>query len=88
MKGEFLKAMEVNSRAYAKVLDVSEEIADLARKNGALAAGISGTGPATVAICERGVAGPLADRLKERGGAVILARMNHTPAREVVPRLL
>lgn len=88
MRGEFLKAMEVNSRAYAKVLDVSEEIADFARKNGALAAGISGTGPATVAICERGVAGPLADRLRERGGAVILARMNHTPAREVVPRLL
>ena len=87
-KGQFLKAMEVNSRAYAKVLDVSEDIVDFARKNGAIAAGISGTGPATVAVCERGSAGPLANILKGREGTVILARMNHTPAREVVPRLL
>ncbi len=88
LKGEFLKAMEANSRAYAKVLDVSEDVVDLARKNGALAAGISGTGPATVAICERGKAGPLAKALKNQEGRLILARMNHTPAREVVPRLL
>jgi shikimate kinase len=88
MEGQFLKAMELNSRAYSKVLDVSEEIADLARKNGALAAGISGTGPATVAVCERGGAGPLAARLREEEGTVLVARMNHTPAREVVPRLL
>ncbi len=88
MKGEFLKAMELNSRAYAKVLDVSEDIAELARKNGALAAGISGTGPATVAICERGKAGPLARVIGGREGSVILARMNHVPAKEVVPRLL
>lgn len=47
LAGEYLKAIEVNSRAYAKVLDVSEDIAQIARKKGALAAGISGTGPAT-----------------------------------------
>ncbi len=88
MKGEFLKAMELNSRAYAKVLDVSEDVADFARKNGALAAGISGTGPATVALCERGDAGPLANKLKRRDGSVIVARMNHVSSREVVPRLL
>jgi len=88
LKGQFLKALELNSRAYSKVLDVSEEIADLARKNGALAAGISGTGPATVAVCERGRAGPLAARLREEKGTVLAARMNHMCAREVVPRLL
>ncbi len=88
MEGQFLKAMELNSRAYSRVLDVSEDIAELARKNGALAAGISGTGPATVAVCERGKAGPLAARLREEDGTVLTARMNHTPAREVAPRLL
>lgn len=88
MEGQFLKAMELNSRAYSRVLDVSEDIAELARKNGALAAGISGTGPATVAVCERGKAGPLAARLREENGTVLTARMNHTPAREVAPRLL
>jgi len=88
LKGEFLKAMEVNSRAYSRVLDVSEDVAELARKSGAIAAGISGTGPATVAVCERGSSGPLSSRLKRYGGEVIIARMNHTPAKEVVPRLL
>lgn len=88
LDGQFLKAMEVNSRAYSRVLDVSEDIAELARKNGALAAGITGTGPATVALCERGEAGRVAARLREEDGTVIAARMNHTPAREVVPRLL
>ena len=88
MDGQFLKAMELNSKAYSKVLDVSEDIAELARRHGALAAGISGTGPATVAVCERGKAGQLAARLREENGTVLVARMNHTPAREVVPRLL
>jgi len=88
MKGQFLKAMEVNSRAYSKVLDVSEDVAEIARRHGALAAGISGTGPATVAICGRGDVGPLAARLRDQDGEVLVARMNHEPAREVVPRLL
>jgi len=88
MKGQFLKAMEVNSRAYSKVLDVSEDVAELARKNGALAAGISGTGPATVVLCERGEAGHLASVLRKQEGKVLVTRMNHTPAREVEPRLL
>jgi len=88
LRGQFLKAMEMNSRAYSKVLNVSEDIAELARRHGALAAGISGTGPATVAVCGRGEAGPLSDVLKREEGSVLVARMNHVPAKEVTPRLL
>lgn len=87
LKGEYLKAMELNSKAYAKVLDVSEDIAELARRKGALAAGISGTGPATVALCALGEAGEVFRALEKEEGAVLRARMNETPAREVVPRL-
>jgi len=87
LKGEYLKAMEVNSRAYAKILDVSEDIAELARKKGALAAGISGTGPATVALCSRSEAGEVLKAFQKEEGAVIRARMNETPAREVTLRL-
>lgn len=88
MKGEYLKAMEVNSRAYSKVLDVSEDIAELARKKGALAAGISGTGPATAVVCDRGSVGDVLRALRKEEGTVLTARVNETPAREVVPRLL
>jgi shikimate kinase len=87
MKGEYLKAMEVNSRAYAKVLDVSEEPSELARKHGAIAAGISGTGPATVALCPLGEAGDVHRALMGLDGTVLRARINDMPSREVVPRL-
>lgn len=88
MRGEYLKAMELNSRAYSKVLNVSEDIAELARRKGALAAGISGTGPATAVVCDRGSVGDVMRALQKEEGTVLVARINDTPAREVVPRLL
>jgi shikimate kinase len=87
MKGDYLKAMELNSRAYSKVLDVSEEVAEIARKSGALAAGISGTGPATVALCQPGEAGPVLKALQKEEGTVLRAHVNDVPSREVTPRL-
>jgi shikimate kinase len=88
LNGEYLRAMELNSRAYSKVLDVSEDIAELARKKGALGAGISGTGPATAIVCSRADAQDILSALSREEGTVLRARMNETPAREVVPRLL
>ncbi len=88
MRGEYLKAMEVNSRAYSKVLDVSEDIASLARRKGALAAGISGTGPATAIVCDRATVKEMAAALAREEGTVLEAHVNDTPATEVVPRLL
>lgn len=88
LAGEYLKAIEVNSRAYAKVLDVSEDIAQIARKKGALAAGISGTGPATAIICDRAEVGEILKALQKEEGSILRAHINDTPAREVVPRLL
>jgi len=88
LKGEYLKAMEANSRAYSKILDVSEDIAELARRKGALGAGISGTGPATVVVCSRADAQDIQRALEKEEGAVLRAKVNDTPAREVVPRLL
>jgi len=88
MAGNYLKAMEVNSRAYSKVLDVSEDVVELARKKGALAAGISGTGPATAILCDRAKIGVIMQALQGLEGTVLRARINDSPAREVVPRLL
>jgi len=88
LAGDHLKAMELNSRAYSKVLDVSEEVAQDARRNGALAAGISGTGPATAIVCEPSAVGKITGALEKHGGTVLRAHINDTPATEVVPRLL
>lgn len=86
--GEFAKAMELNSRACSKVLGLSEEVAELARENGAVAAGISGTGPATVVLARREDEAGLARVLEARSDGVVLrAAINDTPATEVVPRL-
>lgn len=87
LRGDYLKAMEVNSKAYAKVLDVSEEVAELARRKGALAAGISGTGPATAIVCDRATVGDILSALQKTEGSVLRAHINDVPAREVVPRL-
>lgn len=86
--GEYLKAMELNSRAYSKVLDVSEDVAQDARRKGALAAGISGTGPATAIVCEPSAVGQILGALEKHGGTVLRAHINDVPATEVVPRLL
>lgn len=87
IRGEYLKAMELNSKAYAKVLDVSEEVAEAARLNGALGAGISGTGPATTVVCSRTDVGTLTKVLGRFDGSILRARINNTPAKEVAPRL-
>jgi shikimate kinase len=88
LRGEYLKALEANSRAYSRVLDVSEDAAHVARMKGALAAGISGTGPATTVIATRGESNAIEAALKNLGGRVLRAHVNDTPAEEVVPRLL
>ena len=88
LRGEYAEAMRLNSKLCAEVLDLSDEPSEVAMKEGAYAAGITGTGPATIALCR-------SDRHKEviRGlerfeGDIITASLNHTCSREVVPRLL
>jgi shikimate kinase len=88
MKGEYLRAMELNSAAYAAVLGVSEDAVHAARKAGALAAGISGTGPATAAVARKAEADRVVEALSRLDGKVIVTSPNDVPAREVVPRLL
>lgn len=89
LAGEYAKAMELNSKACARVLNLSEEVAEFARTAGAVAAGITGTGPATVALVEKAGAHELAKALRDGfEGTVLIADINDVPAREVVPRLL
>ncbi len=88
VEGEYPEAMALNSMATARALDISDEAADAARKAGALAAGITGTGPASVALCRRDRIKNVEKALSAFDGSVIRANLNSTPSREVVPRLL
>jgi shikimate kinase len=52
-KGEFATAMKLNGLAYASVLGVDPSVMHEALACGAVAAGMSGTGPATVILVQR-----------------------------------
>jgi shikimate kinase len=53
LRGDYFRAIEANSAAYAPVLGIDETPAHRARAAGALAAGITGTGPAILALAKR-----------------------------------
>ncbi len=86
LKGDYARAMELNSKACSKVLDVSEEVAEAARGAGAVAAGISGTGPATAVLVRHADRDRIKEILGSFEGTIISAELNDIPAREVVPR--
>jgi shikimate kinase len=89
LAGEYARAIEINSRACAKAFGLSEEVAQAARDAGAVAAGISGTGPATVVLLRRQDLSAMKNLLESKAeGSIVHAELNETPAREVVPRLL
>ncbi|MBN2517901.1 MAG: shikimate kinase, partial [Candidatus Altiarchaeota archaeon] len=50
LKGDLYTAMTLNGFVYSAALGISNEAAVAAIKEGALAAGLSGTGPAVVAL--------------------------------------
>ena len=87
-KGEYSRAMVLNSRATARSLDLSDEATEAAMKAGARAAGITGTGPATVALCKRERSDDVERAMSAFEGVVTRTTLNITPSREVIPRLL
>src|SRR3989442_14984717 len=69
-RGEYFRAMDTNSGAYAAVLGGGEAAAVRARGAGALAAGISGPGPAIIALAERSELQPVQEALSEPASLV------------------
>jgi shikimate kinase len=87
MKGDYPAAMALNSRLCSEILDVTNEVAEAAVESGAYAASITGTGPATVALCRRDSVDEVLARIEPFGGEILRAGLNDTCSREVVPRL-
>ena len=53
-KTDPFKAMTANGRAIASVLGIDDCVSDIALENGAIGAGVSGSGPAVAIVFERG----------------------------------
>ncbi|MBO4502549.1 MAG: shikimate kinase [Candidatus Methanomethylophilus sp.] len=62
-KDDPLKALTLNGRLIARVTGESTELIDKAMELGALAAGISGTGPAVAVVCGKGKGKTISEKL-------------------------
>ena len=85
MAGDYFRAMERNSAAYAKILEVDETPAIRARAAGAMAAGITGAGPAIIALTKPAHRDAVARALAADDAEVRTVGLNTIEAREVAP---
>lgn len=84
LQGDYFHALEVNSAAYAPILEIDESPAIRARAAGAMAAGISGAGPAIVALVKPAHVDAVVRALQDGESEVRVASLNTTESREVV----
>lgn len=86
LKGDYFRAMTLNGLAYSASLGLSPEAAVRALEAGAVAAGLSGTGPATVALVPPERVDDVADAWSQFEGNVMLADVNNEKAKVSVWR--
>jgi len=80
-EGRYLEALTINGLIYSAALGFDIKPAAEAIKHGALAAGLSGTGPAVSALCRSEFVNEVSSALQNLGGKVILTRVNNQRAR-------
>ncbi|MGQ9459674.1 MAG: shikimate kinase [Candidatus Bathyarchaeaceae archaeon] len=83
LKGNFWAALTLNGLIYSSALGYDSSIAIDALTAGALAAGLSGTGPAVAAIVSEEKKDSVREALQAYDGEVLEARINHEKARVV-----
>ncbi|MFP4005407.1 MAG: shikimate kinase [Candidatus Hadarchaeia archaeon] len=74
LSGNTFGALTLNGLLYSSVLDQDPDVALEALKAGAEAAGLTGTGPAVVALCEGEKVDKIKNRWKGKAGDIILTR--------------
>lgn len=84
LKGDYFRALEMNSEAYARVLDVDETPAIRARAAGAAAAGISGAGPSIIALVKPARADAVRKAIEDDDADVRVVSLNTIKTGEVV----
>ena len=85
MAGDYGPAIETNSRAYCRLLGIDPMPATKARRAGAIAAGLTGTGPAFVALCRPAGADAVADAMSSDTMRARLVSLNTTITPEAFP---
>ena len=80
-EGRYLEALTINGLIYSAALGFDVRAAAEAIKHGALAAGLSGTGPAVSALCQSEYVNEVVSALRSLGGKVILTKVNNRRAR-------
>jgi shikimate kinase len=83
LKGEYWAAMTLNGLLYSIVLEYDTKVAMDALSAGALAAGLSGTGPAVAAVVPQENIDNVAEAWKKHGGSIIKTRINTEKAHKV-----
>ena len=83
LKGNYWAALTLNGLIYSSALGYTPSIAVDALMAGALAAGLSGTGPAVTAVVSEEKKDLVRDALQAYEGEVLEARVNHEKARVV-----
>lgn len=65
LQGDLFRAMRMNGFLVAEILGYDTSLLERAMKKGALAAGISGNGPSSFAVCKEGEEGPVLELFGE-----------------------
>ncbi len=84
LRADYLHALEANSAAYAPILGIDETPARRARAAGAVAAGVSGAGPAIIALVRPAHVDTVVRALEDGESEVRVASLNTTESREVI----
>ncbi len=81
MKGEYWKALTLNGLIHSSALSVSTKPAVDALLNGALAAGLSGTGPSIAAIAKKEDSKQIVSAWSSLSGKILTANLTNSKAR-------
>ena len=84
LSGDYFRALEVNSAAYAPLLGVDESPAIRARAAGAKAAGITGTGPSILALAAPPHVDAVRRAMDDGSSQVRVVNLNTVESRGVV----
>lgn len=87
LDGDYFEAIDMNGELISESLGIDNSVAEIALKLGAVAAGITGTGPATAILCREDSFERLLDSVSRDNALLITAHLNETPAPEVESRL-
>ncbi len=86
LRGDYFHAIEANSAAYAPLLGVDETPAHRARAAGALAAGITGTGPAILALAKRDRAQTVREAMEDGESEIRIVELSPIEPSAVIRR--